>query len=276
MFRALVFVGALAATPALAAAQQPCTTDARHVVNELYRHMLERPADAASQGMADRLANGRATVRQVVREIAVSPEHHQRFLNSGHEAGVNTLYRHIFGRQPDAGAASHVQVAQSQGFDAVIDRFLASAEYAQNFGDWGVPGSGGVRFCGNTNSANNNTAVAGTSGVAAEMDSRFHGLDRNNDGRITRNEWRGSAQAFRNHDWDGNGILAGDEIRAGAARPDLNDRRVDRDEFRALDANNDGRITANEWDGSRRNFSLQDLNGDGVITRREFDSEIGR
>ena len=62
MFRGLLFVGLLVVAPSLAMAQQPCTTDARHVVDELYRHMLERTADASSQGWVDRLNSG-TTVR---------------------------------------------------------------------------------------------------------------------------------------------------------------------------------------------------------------------
>ena len=47
---------------------------------------------------------------------------------------------------------------------------------------------------------------------------RFQGLDRNNDGRITRNEWRGNDQSFSNEDWNGDGVLSGDEVRPGARR----------------------------------------------------------
>jgi hypothetical protein len=35
---------------------------------------------------------------------------------------------------------------------------------------------------------------------------RFSGLDRNKDGRITRNEWRGNDQSFANEDWNGDGV----------------------------------------------------------------------
>ena len=65
MFRGIVFVGLLAMTPSLALAQQPCTTDARRVVDELYRHMLERTADSGSQAWVDRLNSG-TTVRELV------------------------------------------------------------------------------------------------------------------------------------------------------------------------------------------------------------------
>ena len=47
------------------------------------------------------------TVRSIVREIATSQEHMQRFHNANEGANANrnsvaTLYRHILGRQPDA------------------------------------------------------------------------------------------------------------------------------------------------------------------------------
>ena len=57
---------------------------------------------------------------------------------------------------------------------------------------------------------------------------RFQAMDRNNDGVITRDEWRGSAQSFTVHDWNGDGRLSGNEIRIGAAR---DDRAWDNDNF---------------------------------------------
>ena len=48
-------------------------------------------------------------------------------------------------------------------------------------------------------------------------------MDRNRDGVVTRAEWRGSAQSFRNHDWNGDGRLSGDEIRPGAQRSGVPD-----------------------------------------------------
>jgi len=155
--------------PGLASAQQ-CTTDTRHVVDELYRHILERSADATSNGWVDKLNSG-ATVREVVRQIASSPEHQQRFYNPGegavaNERAVATLYRHLLGRQPDqSGLRSFTNVAASNGFSAVIDAIVNSPEYNQTFGDWGIPGSGGARFCPTSQSS----AAVGTSGVAPQM-----------------------------------------------------------------------------------------------------------
>src|SRR5919106_1323896 len=154
MFRAAIVFLALAISPALAWAQQPCTPDARQVVNELYRHMLERQAGPGSAEWVQQLESGRMTVRDVVRAIASSPEHMQRFgqpeagEGTTYERSVARLYRHILGRQPDApGQRAHAELMQRTGPDAVIDRIVNSAEYDQQFGDWGVPGSGGMRYC---------------------------------------------------------------------------------------------------------------------------------
>jgi hypothetical protein len=138
MFRGLLFAGLLVVAPSFAMAQQPCTTDARHVVDELYRHMLERTADVSSQGWVDRLTSG-TTVREIVRQIAQSPEHMQRFLNSSEGASANrnaigTFYRHILGRQPDAGGLdSMANLANSSGLGAVVNGIVNSAEYTQTW-----------------------------------------------------------------------------------------------------------------------------------------------
>ena len=49
--------------------------------------------------------------------------------------------------------------------------------------------------------------------VAASAQGRFHGLDRNRDGAITRAEWRGNDTSFRQHDSNRDGVIAGAEVR---------------------------------------------------------------
>ena len=60
---------------------------------------------------------------------------------------------------------------------------------------------------------------------AAEAQNRFHGLDRNRDGVITRGEWRGNDTSFRTHDRNGDGIISGTEVRHVPAWP-ARDRSV--------------------------------------------------
>src|SRR4026207_368257 len=73
---------------------------------------------------------------------------------------------------------------------------------------------------------------------------RFQGMDRNNDGVITRRDWRGSAASFRPHDGKGDSVLAGAEVRAGAARPDTSEGTPPYDwtqaGFERIDTNRDG------------------------------------
>jgi len=189
MFRGILSAAMLVIFQSVAFAQQPCTTDARHVVDELYRHILERSADSGSDGWVSQLQSG-VTVREVVRQIAASPEHAQRFYNANDGAQANrraveTLYRHILARQPDAsGANNYTNMAATQGMAAVVNSIVSSGEYSQTFGDWGVPGSGGLVYCGNGSSAQSSSAV-GTTGVSnAQM--LYVDLDRNRDGVIQR------------------------------------------------------------------------------------------
>jgi hypothetical protein len=100
-------------------------------------------------------------------------------------------------------------------------------------------------------------------------------MDANRDGVITRDEWRGSPRSFAVHDWNGDGRLAGEEVRIGGAWPtrqgapeDFNDWSQSR--FTWLDANRDNRITRAEWRYDREDFYRVDRNGDGIITLREF------
>ena len=107
MYRGLILAFATL-LPSMAAAQQPCTSDARQVVNEIYRHVLERQADARSADWVRQLESGRMTVREVVRAIATSPEYMHRFVYTEpgearpYERSVERLDRHLLGRQPDA------------------------------------------------------------------------------------------------------------------------------------------------------------------------------
>ena len=279
MWRTTGFALALTFVSTVASAQQPCSTDARRVVDEVYRHMLERGADAGSQHWQTQLSNGQMTVRDLVREVAKSPEHNQRFIRqeNGEETpyirSVNRLYRHILGRQPDAeGARANARAVANNGIGSVIDTIVNSAEYTQQYGDWGVPGSGGVSFCAPGNRSVDNNTPATAAGVARN-NGRFRNMDRNNDGSVTQDEWRGNREGFRMRDWNGDGVLSGDEVqpaaippRRTAADPDF-DRQ---DRFEYLDSNRNGRIELREWTSTDATFNRLDRNRDNYLSREEL------
>ena len=103
---------------------------------------------------------------------------------------------------------------------------------------------------------------------------RFRGMDADNDGVITRDEWRGSDESFRQHDTNHDGVLSGDEVWVPAGRgqgtPDRSRREERAARFERLDTNSDGRISLTEWTGNRAMFDRMDRNHDALISRDEF------
>lgn len=129
--------------------------------------------------------------------------------------------------------------------------------------------------------------VLGTLDASAQTrrSMRFAPMDANRDGVITRQEWRGTARSFDRHDWNGDGILSGDEVRPAAGRDDededdeagfeAGERQYDFVDwtprgFVALDHNRDGRITRDEWRFKLDGFRRADHNRDGALSRAEF------
>ena len=270
MLRIAVVVGVLTLAPALASAQQPCTTDARRVVDEIYRHVLERGSDRGSDQWVDRLANDGVTVREVVRSIGKSQEHLQRWGNESREQVVKTLYRHLLNREPNGETFQRsVDMFTRRGATAVVDQIINSPEYQQAYGDWGVPGSNGVNFCqpGARNNLSRNVPGNGM---------RFRRMDANNDGQISRNEWRGSPRSFQNFDWNNDNVLSGEELSVDAERRAVARNQEDdlpfNERFDYLDVNGNGFIERNEWDGGANAFQRLDTSGDQRLSRGEFNT----
>jgi hypothetical protein len=119
-------------------------------------------------------------------------------------------------------------------------------------------------------------------GQSRQPQIRFSGMDQNGDRMIQREEWQGSTRAFSNQDWNGDGVLSGQEVRVGAQR-DTNWETADHEPARAernlswtaaaftnLDHNRDSRLTAAEWHYDLETFNRVDRNRNKSISRAEF------
>ena len=255
------FVVALA--PGLGWAQD-CTPDTRRVVDAIYRQVLERPANAEGGPWVTQLSDGQTTVREVVKSVAKSQEHNRRFTSGARSADVTNLYRHLLGREPDpAGLEGYVRALETQSPAALVDDIMSSAEYQQAYGDDVVPGVR-LRYCGPASST-------------SQM--RFSNMDRNRNGQIERGEWDGNRGSFDVQDWNGDGVLSGEEVRAGGRRT----RAVPIDDFdpagpatwtprnfRLLDRNRDDQIGSNEWSYGPQYFRRADRDRSGTLSTAEF------
>ena len=94
----------------------------------------------------------------------------------------------------------------------------------------------------------------------------FRALDHNRDGRITPDEWHFDRATFRRADHNGDGAISRSEFLDEDQQDDDRD-----DRFRYLDVNRDGRVSRNEWHGTRATFEAMDANHDGVLTRDEME-----
>jgi hypothetical protein len=214
MCRLAVLVSALIVVPSFAVAQQPCTTNAPQVIEQVYRQVLERSADPGASVWVDRLSRG-TTVRDIIRGIAKSPEHLQRFGSQSRDNMIVDVYRHLLNRGPDPeGMRNAGMFVTMRGSASLIDQLVDSPEYLERFGDWTVPGSS-VRYC---DGGEQGSRQAGVRPRGDENTMRLRAMDTNNDGVISRSEWRGSPLAFSARDGNNDGVLTGDEVSVAVPR----------------------------------------------------------
>jgi len=88
-------------------------------------------------------------------------------------------------------------------------------------------------------------------------------VDANQDGIITRDEWKGRQEAFGQLDLNSDGVISKEEA--------VNAHRVSsKKNLKRMDADRNGQITLSEWTGDAGLFSQLDKNNDGVISKREM------
>lgn len=95
---------------------------------------------------------------------------------------------------------------------------------------------------------------------------KYLGMDRNNDGKITRAEWK---KSFSNYDWNGDGVLSGDELSRGSRYQGASDQ------FSRIDRNNSGAISHSEWTGTTQDFNRLDQDRNDHLSVEEFYQSSG-
>ena len=106
---------------------------------------------------------------------------------------------------------------------------------------------------------------------AEREQARFRAMDVNDDGVITRREWRGNTRAFDRHDLNHDGVLSGAEVWTPARRGGEDQRGAEvLQPFYRADRNNDGRLARSEWWSDSATFARIDRNRDGWLSRAEY------
>jgi EF hand domain-containing protein len=113
---------------------------------------------------------------------------------------------------------------------------------------------------------------AQTARSSTDQPMRFREMDQNGDRVITRAEWRGNDQSFKEQDTNADGVLSGNEVALSVQRPapDRSRREERAVRFDRMDRDHDGRIGRNEWEAAAAAFARADLDHDGVISRAEY------
>lgn len=120
-------------------------SDVQAVIVAAYRqvmgneHLMIRERLTSAESL---LRQGQITVRDFVRAIALSEVYRTKFFYPNSQTRLIELnYKHLLGRAPtdESEIATHVDLYNTQGYEAEINSYIDSAEYLENFGENIVP-----------------------------------------------------------------------------------------------------------------------------------------
>lgn len=115
------------------------------VILAVYRQLLGNDYLMKSErltGAESLLRYGKSTVQEFIREVAKSELYKSKFFyNSFQNRVIELNYKHLLGRAiyDESEIIYHLDLYQTQGYDADIDSYVDSLEYQANFGENIVP-----------------------------------------------------------------------------------------------------------------------------------------
>lgn len=121
------------------------SADIANVITAVYRQVLGNDYLMKSERLTaaeSLLTNGNITVQEFVRQVAKSELYKTKFLYPNFQSRVIELnYKHLLGRAPydESEIIYHLDLYQTEGFEADIDSYIDSEEYQSNFGENIVP-----------------------------------------------------------------------------------------------------------------------------------------
>ena len=99
--------------------------------------------------------------------------------------------------------------------------------------------------------------------LAGKRAGKLKKMDANQDGQITRDEWKGRDGGFQKIDRNNDGTISREEATAGR-------QQVGKRQLKRMDADHNRQISRSEWSGAPEVFTKMDKNNDGVLSGREL------
>lgn len=164
-----------------------------------------------------------------------------------------------------AGLASAQPEARGQRFDqrdSNRDGYLTQSEYGGHPGNFRALDRDSDNRLSRDEFVRRGGGVGGGSVVA--LPDEFANLDLNADGNLNRAEWYGREVPFDRADRNDDGRITRDEF---ASQPTADNSQ---ERFYGLDSNSDGVLSRREWRDENVVFATVDTNDDGVVSLREY------
>ncbi|HHP7230902.1 MAG TPA: phycobilisome rod-core linker polypeptide [Xenococcaceae cyanobacterium] len=148
------------------------------VIRAVYNQVLGNPYIMESERLItaeSQLCDGTLSVREFVRAVAKSNFYRTRYFEAcAPYRFVELNFKHLLGRAPSdqTEVSEHIQTCINQGYEAEIDSYIDSTEYAEKFGENIVPYYTGAKSEVGKKQVNYNRTLSLLKGYA-EVDSAY-------------------------------------------------------------------------------------------------------